>query len=357
MKTHNKLISGLLAVLISISASASALDLSKFQNFLSGRKKKPVRRSRVYTDLSTNSNANTGEYYSLNADASYRNSNGTGQLVPLGSNTQQKDGERYLLPPETRVPKELRPLLSERKTPRQGLSFSGGTGAMLVPSPGVLGPGKAAVAVHAMAFDLYNVNNTKYKGEDYFDTAINVAYGSEGGYELSLDKVFANQDKYDIAEPMYLNFKYQVPGNVTIGGNFCTDSQAGYHSMWISAGVPVAWVGVGVNFGATTYKFSYNGYDRLKRAKFGGYNYDYSTGEGWADTVFFMVGGAVPLNDSLRFVYDFNGDKFSLGFRFNYQHTLYLDASYVSDGDYENLPGAIAHKQSSNFIFGGSVAY
>jgi hypothetical protein len=70
-----------------------------------------------------------------------------------------------------------------------------------------------------------------------------------------------------------------------------------------------------------------------------------------------MVGGAVPLNDNLRFLYDFNGDKFSLGFRFNYQDTLYLNAAYVSDGDYENLPGTIAHKQQNNFVFGGSIAY
>lgn len=362
MNTHRIVISGLLAVFFSISASVSALDLSKFQNFLSVRRPEHTRRSRSFRNIRTaNSQTYSNDYSSLNADASYQNNssnNGIGtKMVTLGGNRRLKDGERFLLPADTKVPKELRPLLTERKTPRQGLSFAGGTGAMLVPSPGVLEPGKAAVSVHAMSFDLYNVNNNKIKGQDYFDTAVCVAYGSQEGYEISLDKTFANQDQYSVAEPMYFNAKYQIPGNLTIGGSFCLDSQAGYNSLWISTGVPVAWVGIGTNFGASDYKFNYNGYDKLKRAKFGGYNYDYSTGTGYADPVFFMVGGAIPLNDNLRFLYDFNGDKFSLGFRFNYAHTLYLDASYVSDGDYENLPGAIAHKKTSNFIFGGSIAY
>ncbi len=233
----------------------------------------------------------------------------------------------------------------------------GGTGATLVPSPGVLEPGKTAVAVHAMTFDLYNINEVKYKDADYFDTTVSIAYGVEDGAEVSFDKTFANQDRYDISEPLYFNAKYQVPGNITLGASFCTDNQAGYHSAWIGAGVPVAWVAVGANFGASNYRFYYNGHDRIKKAKFGGYNYEYDKAEGWADPIFFLVGGAVPVNDNLRFLYDFNGDRFSLGFRFNYQNALYLNAAYVSDGDYESLPGAISHKRANNFVFGGTIAY
>ncbi|GAB4270389.1 MAG: hypothetical protein Kow0029_07100 [Candidatus Rifleibacteriota bacterium] len=356
MISRKKIVLTTAAILLSMAGSGFALDLSSFQSFLSGNrgKAKATQPTRTFTDLG-GQNEYSKNYRSLNADASYREY--PGELVTLGGNRQLQDGERYLLPPETRVPKELRPILSERKTPRQGLSLAGGSGATLVPSPGILEPGKSSVSIHAMTFDLYNVNGVKYKDQDYFDTTVCIAYGVEDGAEVSFDKTFANQDRYDIAEPLYFNAKYQVPGNVTIGGSFCTDSNAGYHSVWIGAGVPVAWVAVGANFGASNYKFSYNGYDRLKRAKFGGYNYHYDTAEGYADPVFFLVGGAVPLNDNLRFVYDFNGDRFSLGFRFNYQNSLYLDASYVSDGDYENLPGAIAHKRMNNFVFGGSLAY
>ena len=82
-----------------------------------------------------------------------------------------------------------------------------------------------------------------------------------------------------------------------------------------------------------------------------------SSATGEADQFFFIIGGLVPLNDNLRFSYDFNGDRFSLGFRFNYQNALYLDAAYLADGDYENLPGAIAHKRNSNFVFGGTIAF
>ncbi len=348
------MISAITAALIALAGSSYALDLSRFQGFLSnsGRKVTPKRQEYELADKPVASQ----NYRSLNADASYQ-TNGQGDLVTLGQNTQLRDGERYLLPPETRVPEALRPLLSERRTPRQGISLVGGSGAILVPSPGVLEPGKTAVSVHAAPFELYNINDVKYTDQDYFDTNISVVYGVGDGVEVGFDKTFANQDRFDIAEPLFFNAKYQVPGNITVGGSFCTDSEAAYHSVWVSAGVPVAWVGVGANFGAGEYKFSYNGYDRLKRARFGGYNYDYNTAKGYADPIFFLVGGEVPLNDNLRFAYDFNGDKFSLGFRFNYQHAVYFDASYISDGDYENLPGAIAHKKNGNFVFGGAIAF
>lgn len=352
MKSRKKFISTATAILLSVASSGFALDLSKFQGFLSGDRRKAPAPKQTVTEIAPADLSNN--YRSLNADAYYVQSQ-EGQLVTLGNNQPQRDGERYLLPADTRVPSELRPLLTERLTPRQGLSTSGGTGATLVPSPGVLEPGKAAVGVHIQTFDLYNVNDVKYTDQDYFDSTVSAAWGVENGLEVGLDKTFANQDRFDIAEPLYLNFKYQIPGNVTLGGNISTDS--GYHSAWVAAGVPVAWVGVGANFGADEFRFSYNGYDKLKKARFGGYNYEYDRGRGYADPFFFMIGGAVPLNDHLRFLYDFNGDKFSLGFRFNYQNAFYLNAAYVSDGDYENLPGAIAHKQSQNFIFGGTISF
>ena len=353
MKSRKKLVSTATAILLSVASSGFALDLSNFQGFLSGVRRKATKPTTTFAEVAPNEQSNN--YRSLNADAYYVQGQ-QGRLVTLGNQTQ-RDGEHYLLPADTKIPGELRPLLTERLTPRQGLSSAGGTGATLVPSPGVLEPGKTAIGVHIQTFDLYNVNDVKYTDEDYFDTTVSMAYGVENGLEVSFDKTFANQDRFDIAEPVYFNFKYQIPGNVTLGGNFCTDSQAGYHSAWVAAGVPVAWVGLGANFGASDFKFSYNGYDRIKRAKFGGYNYQYDRGKGYADPLFFMIGGAVPLNDHLRFLYDFNGDKFSLGFRFNYQNAFYLNAAYVSDGDYENLPGAIAHKQSQNFIFGGTIAF
>lgn len=342
--------------MLALAGNCAALDFSSFQGFLSGNRGKQQAKApvRTFNDLGAPVEI-SNNYRSLNADAGYRQPSGT--LVRLGDNHQLQDGERYLLPPDTRVPSELKPLLAERRTPRQGLAISGGSGATLIPSPGVLEPGKSAVAVHVMTFDLYNVNEVKYRDQDYFDTTIGIAYGVENGVEVSFDKTFANQDRYNIAEPVYFNAKYQVPGNITVGGSFCTDSEAGYHSAWVGAGVPVAWVGAGVNFGAGDYKFTYNGYDRVKRARFGGYNYSYNTAKGYADPFFFMIGGLVPLNDHLRFAYDFNGDRFSLGFRFNYQNSLYLNAGYVSDGDYENLPGAIIKKKQNNFVFGGTIAY
>lgn len=352
MKSRKKIISTATAILLTIASSGFAIDLGNFQGFLSGTRRKAPAPIPAYTGaapIELNNN-----YRSLNADAYYVQGQ-QDQLVTLGNNQPQRDGERYLLPADTRIPSELRPLLTERLTPRQGLSLNGGTGATLIPSPGVLEPGKAAIGIHIQTFDLYNVNDVRYTDQDYFDSTVSAAWGVENGLEVGLDKTFANQDRFDIIEPLFLNFKYQIPGNVTLGGSFNTNS--GYHSAWVAAGVPVAWVGVGGNFGASEYRFSYNGYDQLKKARFGGYNYQYDRGTGYADPFFFMIGGAVPLNNNLRFLYDFNGDKFSLGFRFNYQSNFYLNASYISDGDYENLPGAIAHKQSKNFVFGGTISF
>jgi len=211
--------------------------------------------------------------------------------------------------------------------------------------------------VHAMPFDLSDVNGNKYQDEAYFDTICGLTFGVTEGFELGIDKVFSNQDRFDIPEPTFLNAKYQVPGNVTLGANISTDNESAYHSLYVTAGVPVLWVGVGANLGVRPYRFTYSGWTKLARAKLGGYNYKYDLGEGYADPAFFFVGGAIPVTNYTHFLYDFNGDKLSLGLRFNYQRIVFIDASYISDGDYERLPGAISHKRMNNFVFGGSIVF
>lgn len=333
----------------------NALDLSTFQDFLrGGNNKTQPRPQRTFTNLAPGSDPSSQSYSTLqtDADASYKQN----RLVTLGSD-QNSRNDGFNLPPDTRFPEALRPLLTERKYPKQGIALSGNSGAMLVPSPGVLEPGRSSVSVHAIPFDLYSINEVKYIDENYYDTSVKLVYGAMEGFEIGFDKTFANQDRFDINEPLYVNAKYQVPGNVTLGMNFCTSSQRGYHSAWVGAGVPVAWAAVGLNFGSSDYRFSYTGWDNLKYAKYGGYNYDYNKAKGYADPVFFLVGGAVPMNSVTDFVYDFNGDRFSLGFRFNFQRTAYLDVAYIADGDYERLPGAIAHKRQGNIMFGGSIVY
>lgn len=339
---------GMSALLLWSAGSGFGFDLSAFRNFM-----KTNSKTLTQAGSSSRQAAPQGNVRSLNsdADASFQQ----GRLVTLGE-SGQGPRDSLSLPPETRVPEGLRPLLTDRKTPRQGVGICGISGAQLIPSPGVVEPDKSVFSVHALPFDLKGINGETYDDGNYMDTNIAVAYGVMEGLEFGVDKGFGNQDKFDVNEPFYVNAKYQVPGNLTLGGSFCAN-EGGYHSIWVNAGVPVAWVGVGANFGADDYKFSYTGWDKLKRAKYGGYNYDYNTAKGYADPVFFMVGGAVPISDSAHFVYDFNGDKFSLGFRFNYQKIVFFDASYISDGDYERLPGAVCHKRMRNFTFGGSLAF
>lgn len=358
------MMTGLLGLLLGAASPSFGLDLSPFREFLGNRQDVAPAPKKVgqrpWLPLTPVPEAARREVspeqggprvLTEDADASWKGN----QLVTLGDKPKPSQ-DSLSLPASTRIPEGLRPLLTERRTPRQGISMTGGSGGMLVPSPGVLEPGKTAVAVHAVPFTLYDVTERRLDDASYFDTVAKLVYGLSDGVEIGVDKTFSNQDRFDIPEATYINLKYQVPGNVTVGGSFAA-GDTGYSSAWISAGVPVIWVGLGGNFGPTNYKFSYMGYQRLARAKFGGYNYKYDRGEGYADPVWFMVGGAIPMSNYSHFVYDFNGDRFSMGFRFNYQKVAFFDASYVSDGDYERLPGAIAHKRLNNFVFGGSIVY
>ncbi len=346
------------ALLLTIAQPSEALDLGNFKDFLRGAEKPaatPAKKAFQLPFLQPKATQKAAPYRALGdeADASYKNYT----LTTLNGDQTPREEPRFSLPPETRIPEGLRPQLTDRKYPRQGISLSGNSGALLVPSPGVLEPGKTAVSVHAIPFDLYSVNDVRYQDENYFDTSVKLVYGASDGFEFGVDKTFSNQDRFENNEPTYVNMKYQVPGNITLGTNFCTDSQGGYHSAWVGAGVPVAWLGVGINWGASNFRFTYRGVDKLKRAKFGGYNYRYDKADGYADPVFFLVGGCIPMTSSTHFVYDFNGDRFSLGFRLNYQKVVFFDISYLADGDYERLPGSIAHKRLRNLVFGGTVAF
>ncbi|MBI3039413.1 hypothetical protein HYY75_10265 [bacterium] len=356
MKEFKWLFLGLLFFAMANANELSGLDLSAFQDFLNSRysKSKPAPNSKIIPPLTLEpiNNYPSGQFRTIgNANSQLENPN----FFSLGGN--KADYDALTLPPETRIPAGLRPLLTERKNPRQGISLTGNSGALLVPSPGVMEPGKSAVAVHAIPFELYDINDRQFPDDNYFDTSVKLVYGVFEGFELGIDKTFTNQDRYNIPEPTYVNAKYQVPGNITLGGSFCTDAGSGYSSAWVSAGVPVIWGGVGTNFGTGNFKFTYNGWDKLARGKYGGYNYKYDRAEGWADPLFFMVGGLIPITNYTNFMYDFNGDRFSLGFRFSYQKIVHFDASYISDGDYERLPGPIAHKRLKNFIFGGSIVF
>jgi len=340
------------AFFVSCSVSVEGIDLTKYQGFMQPKlgRAKPPRQIPPKKIEEVIPPQEIKDIVTSDADASFKGA----KLMTLPS--PKKDLESLSLPPETRIPEALRPLLSERKNPRQGVSLNGLTGSLLVPSPGVLEPNKSSLAVHGMTFDLFDVNDNKYQDQDYFDTSVKMTFGAMEGLEVGFDKTFSNQDRFGIPEPVYVNAKYQVPGNVTLGGNFCSSGD-GYSSVWVCAGVPAVWVGTGINFGPGKYRFFFNGYDHFKRAKLGGYNYDYNKAEGYADPAYFFVGGNCPISKSTHFVYDFNGDKFSLGLRLNYRKIVFFDASYISDGDYERLPGAISHKKLNNFVFGGSIVF
>ncbi|MFZ2958462.1 MAG: hypothetical protein WA705_16365 [Candidatus Ozemobacteraceae bacterium] len=367
MNTRSLISAGLMALLLGTSFPVAALDLSPFRNFLgNGENSAPAPTTVPRASASewkpvlpqspvprTARRVQVARIPNEDADASFKNN----QLLTLAPRPGSRSEDSLTLPAETRIPEGLRPILSDRKTPRQGVSLTGSTGGLLIPSPGVLEPGKTAVAVHAVPFDLYDITDRKYTDTSYFDTSVKLIYGLADGFELGIDKVFSNQDRFAITEPTFINMKYQVPGNITIGGSFCAGSQEGYSSVWVAAGVPVIWVGVGGNFGPRNFRFSYTGMENISKAKYGGYNYKYDRAEGYADPIWFMVGGAIPMSNYSHLMYDFNGDKFSLGLRFNYQKAVYFDVSYVSDGDYENLPGAISHKRSNNIIFGGTIVY
>ena len=104
MKTRKKLILATTILLASAVSNSFALDLSQYQAYLSGtRGKAAVQEQKQSNNLSEDPNNN---YRSLNADAYYVTSK-EDQFIPLGNSQNKKDGERYLIPEDTPVPKEL----------------------------------------------------------------------------------------------------------------------------------------------------------------------------------------------------------------------------------------------------------
>ena len=213
MNNLNKLIIGSCAFLLATLGSASALDLSAYQGLLHtpGSAPRVEKKAEAYVlPVRPEPVRSVPVHRSLadDADASYKNA----QLVTLGGNQAVNSREGFTLPPDTRIPDGLRPMFTDRKYPRQGLSLSGLSGSMLIPSPGVLEPGKSGVAVHIIPFALYGIEDQKYDDQNYMDTNVSLAYGAWEGFEIGVDKTFSNQDRFDVPEPAYVNMKYQVPG-------------------------------------------------------------------------------------------------------------------------------------------------
>ncbi|MBR4330668.1 MAG: hypothetical protein IKP71_12560, partial [Candidatus Riflebacteria bacterium] len=119
MKIRKNIILAVSLMLLGAIDNSFALDLSQFKAYMSGnRGKAAVQEQKQSNKLPEEP---TNNFRDLNADAYYVTSK-EDQFIPLGNSQNKKDGERYLIPEDTPVPKELKPLLVEERTHRQGLA-------------------------------------------------------------------------------------------------------------------------------------------------------------------------------------------------------------------------------------------
>jgi hypothetical protein len=160
---------------------------------------------------------------------------------------------------------------------------------------------------------------------------------------------------------MYWTLKYQMPSDsfpaalsFVIPG-----SKKDYSTAMASFGWSAFYFGVGTNFGGRKLEeLNLTTLNDFGTSLFGGYRLrsvlanrnvqaNQTLVEGSADGVFGFAGGQVPLGQNINFVYDYNGDVFSGGFRLTLD-TSTFHVGYVSEGDYDKLFG----RRQNNVIAG-----
>jgi hypothetical protein len=160
-------------------------------------------------------------------------------------------------------------------------------------------------------------------------------------------------------ERLYWTFKYGIEtGAFPLALSFVVpSSKIDYSSALVSAGWNAFYFGIGTNYGGRKLEeLSFTTVNNFGTAMFGGYrlrsvlaNRNVQTSqslvEGKPDPFFAFAGGQVPLGKNVHFLYDYNGDRFSSGFRFSIDASTF-EVNYVSNGDYDTLFG----RKQSNII-------
>lgn len=238
-------------------------------------------------------------------------------------------------------------------------SSLGSSGGLHVPDPETLPVGEYEFNLYYELFEETNVNTGNLATTGDLTFVANA--GIYDNLELGIRSVSRlNTPVGD--QSFQITGKYRFPidtYNVTLGGAFSTASPD-WSTVTMTAGWKALWVGLGYNFGGRRLEeITRTQLKNVGFASFGGYNIrtgrnlrNEQTITGHPDTVFGLFGLNLKLSEQLRALADFNGDRFSAGFRLNIKDVK-LDLSYISQGENQTL----LDRRSQNVVVGAGLSF
>ncbi|MFC1742702.1 hypothetical protein ACFL35_01815 [Candidatus Riflebacteria bacterium] len=229
---------------------------------------------------------------------------------------------------------------------QSAINLHGQTGALLTPSPITLEQGKHQGAFHFWPYQRVNLNGQKI--EELAELSFKYNYGVLENFEVGIEKSYT-QDSQVPERGLCLSAKYSFP-KISISAGLLSE-QSAYTHIYLVAGEKYAYIGGGMTTGPD-YRFSLRRPQKFKYGRFGGYDYNKFQGSGHPDDFFVFLGGEFSVTEWVDFVYDFDGNRFGSGLRFNWKDMYYADLFFISDGDYNDLPPGITRRDQRNLILG-----
>ncbi|MBI2944220.1 MAG: hypothetical protein HYY25_08470 [Candidatus Wallbacteria bacterium] len=219
----------------------------------------------------------------------------------------------------------------------------GPTGGLTIPDPMTLEPERTEVGITLESYDQLTAN---FDVDTSYDFSGKVNVGVYHNLELGVEKTFRQKTTFR-DQPYWFSGKMRFPVdtfNVAVG-LLAPISGPDASSFYSVVGWKSIWGGFGVNFGGK--KFRELTTSQLTQAgisKFGGFNLQRITVPGRtgtvftgeADTFFGLLGVNYRVSRNMSILGDFDGDRFSGGFRFNIKE-LILDAAYVGQKEIDSL--------------------
>jgi hypothetical protein len=222
-------------------------------------------------------------------------------------------------------------------------SLSGPTGGLVIPDPMTLEPERTELGVGVSTYDQLSSNLDVATS---WDASFKVNVGVYHNLELGLEKTYRQQTNYR-DQPFYVQAKMRFPVdtfNVAVGvvGPIQGPDASSFYTV---LGWKSLWGGFGVNFGGKEFhELTLTQMTDAGVAKFGGFNLhrttvagrtgSFFTGE--ADTYFGLLGFNYQVSGAMSLLGDYDGDRFSGGFRFKLKE-LFLDIAYIGQREADSL--------------------
>ena len=223
------------------------------------------------------------------------------------------------------------------------------SGAILSPSPYTRRINEGSLLYSANFFDQRDLVSRNFaRGARHFAS---FSSGVDDQIEVALAQEFYTGSA-DQRSRFYWSFKYQIPNDSIPAAISAVvpASRTDYFSVTASIGWKPFYLGIGGNYGGRELQEdNLLANQEFGVAQFGGYRMRRTTSlsngqptrtevKGFPDEFFAFAGGQVDLGNYVQWLYDYNGDVFSSGFRLNLD-TSTFQITYVSSGDYDTLFG------------------